>query len=114
MFNIKGSTKAIILAVSSVFVFGAAGSAVAATKWQQSHPRRAEVNHRLANQNGRIHQERKEGDITKRQAQQMHREDRGMRGEERRMAAQNGGHITRQEQGTLNRQENGVSRQIGQ
>ena len=29
------------------------------------------------------------------------------------MAAQNGGHITKQEQRTLNQQENGVSRQIG-
>jgi hypothetical protein len=30
------------------------------------------------------------------------------------MASQNGGHITRGEQAVLNRQENGVSRQIGQ
>jgi len=29
------------------------------------------------------------------------------------MAAQNGGHITKQEQRTLNQQENQVSRQIG-
>jgi hypothetical protein len=29
------------------------------------------------------------------------------------MAAQNGGHITKQEQRTLNQQENKVSRQIG-
>ncbi len=30
------------------------------------------------------------------------------------MASQNGGHITKQEQKTLNQQENGVSKQIGQ
>jgi hypothetical protein len=29
------------------------------------------------------------------------------------MASQNGGHITKQEQRTLNQQENAVSRQIG-
>jgi len=29
------------------------------------------------------------------------------------MASQNGGHITKQEQKTLNQQENAVSRQIG-
>jgi hypothetical protein len=109
MFN----TKAVILAVTSAFVFGTAGSAMAVTKWQQNHPRRTEVNHRLANQNSRIHQERKEGDLTKRQAQTLHKDDRGIRREERTMAAQNGGHITRQEQRTINSQENHVSREIG-
>jgi hypothetical protein len=29
------------------------------------------------------------------------------------MASQNGGHITKQEQATLNSQENGISKQIG-
>jgi hypothetical protein len=113
MFNAKGSTKAVILAVTSAFVFGAAGSALAATKWQQDHPRRAEVNGRLHNQDKRIHQERKEGEITKAQAHNLHKEDRQIRGEERSMASQNGGHVTKQEQHTLNQQENVVSRQIG-
>jgi hypothetical protein len=58
-------------------------------------------------------QERKEGEITKAQAQKLHKEDRQIRGEERAMASQNGGHITKQEQKTLNQQENAVSRQIG-
>ena len=40
-------------------------------------------------------------------------EDRQIRKEERAMASQNGGHITRQEQKTLNQQENQVSREIG-
>ena len=105
--------RTVILAVASTFVFGAAGSALAATNWQQDHPRRTEVNKRLDNQNARIHQERKEGEITKGQAQKMHKEDRQIRREERRMASQHGGHITKQEQRTLNRQENAVSRQIG-
>ena len=34
-----------------------AGGAMAETPWQQNHPGRTEVNHRLANQNARIHQE---------------------------------------------------------
>jgi CRISPR/Cas system-associated endoribonuclease Cas2 len=100
------------LAVTAVALSATTG-AFAQTHWQKDHPRRAEVNHRLANQNKRIHNEVKEGDITKGQARQMHREDHQIRQEERDMAAQNGGAITRQEQRTLNQQENQVSRQIG-
>jgi hypothetical protein len=41
------------------------------------------------------------------------REDRQVRREERAMASQNGGYITKQEQRTPNQEENAVSRQIG-
>jgi len=89
-----------------------ASGAQAATQWQKGHPRRTEVNKRLKNQNRRINQGVKSGKLTQQQAQQMHKEDRQIRQEERDMAAQNGGHVTKQEQRTLNRQENKVSRQI--
>ncbi|MCE1243701.1 hypothetical protein [Oryzomicrobium sp.] len=98
----------------SVLALGAAGSSFAETQWQKTHPRRTEVNDRLANQNRRIHQEVREGEMSKQKAAQLHKEDRQIRQEERDMASQNGGHITKQEQRTLNQQENGVSRQIGQ
>lgn len=98
----------------SVLALGAAGSSFAETQWQKTHPRRTEVNDRLANQNRRIHQEVREGEMSKQKAAQLHKEDRQIRQEERGMASQNGGHITKQEQRTLNQQENGVSRQIGQ
>lgn len=87
-------------------------SASAAT-WAQKHPRRAEVNARLNNQARRIHQERKEGELTKGQAADLHAEDRGIRAQERFDASQNGGHITKAEQAQLNHEENGVSHQIG-
>ena len=61
----------------------------------------------------RIKTEVKEGDLTKSQAASLHKDDRQIRQEERLMASQNGGHITKQEQKTLNQQENAVSRQIG-
>ena len=83
------------------------------TQWQKDHPRRTEVNARLKNQNKRINQERKEGEITKTQAQQLHSEDHAIRQEERTMASTNGGHITKTEQKALNQQENQVSKQIG-
>jgi hypothetical protein len=81
--------------------------------WRANHPRRAEVNSRLNNQNRRIHQERKEGELTGAQAADLHAENRGIRSQERFDASQNGGHITRAEQGQLNHEENGVSGQIG-
>jgi septal ring factor EnvC (AmiA/AmiB activator) len=87
-------------------------SALADTAWQKNHPRREQVNNRLANQNKRIHQEVKEGDMTKAQAAKLHKDDRQIRKEERLMASQNGGHVTKSEQKVLNQQENGVSNQI--
>jgi uncharacterized protein HemX len=113
MFNSKDFTKALTLAVSSAFILGAAGSAFAQTQWQKDHPRRAEVNKRLANQNQRINKEVKTGQISKAQAATLHKDDRQIRKEEQAMASQNGGHITKQEQKTLNQQENAVSKQIG-
>lgn len=98
-------------AIASLACFTA--TANAETAWQKSHPRRAEVNHRLANQNRRIHEERKEGDLTPAQAAALHKDDRQIRQEERDMASQNGSHITKQEKRTLNQQENAVSKQIG-
>jgi hypothetical protein len=87
--------------------------AMAETKWERNHPRRDQVNDRLANQNRRINHELKEGEITRGQAQQLHREDAAIRQEERSMAGFNNGHITGAEQKALNQQENAVSRQIG-
>ena len=110
MFNIG---KVLTPALATVLLTGAAGVALADTPWQANHPRREQVNNRLAHQNQRIRAERKEGEITKGQAAQLHAEDHALRQEERSMASTNGGHITKTEQGALNQQENQVSRQIG-
>ena len=108
------SFKTLILAAASLAVIaGAASSACADTRWQRHHPRREEVNNRLARQIRRIHQEVKEGDLTHAQAAALHRDDRQIRREEHLMATQDGGHITRADQRALNQQENSVSRQIG-
>lgn len=106
--------KFLAIAMLSVFAAGTTASVMAAEgQWAKDHPRRDQVNDRLANQNKRINQEVKQGEITKGQAASLHHEDHQIRQEERAMASQNGGHITKQEQKTLNRQENAVSRQIG-
>ncbi len=109
--------RALLKPVAFVISFAVVGSAVstafAETQWERNHPRRDQVNDRLANQNRRINHELKEGEITRQQANQLHREDRTIRREERTMAKFNDGHITKGEQRVLNRQENAVSSQIG-
>jgi hypothetical protein len=88
------------------------GTASAETTWQKNHPRRTQVNHRLANQNRRIHQDVKDGTLTRGQAANLHHEDHQVRQEERDMASQDGGHITKTDQKALNQQENAISNQI--
>jgi len=106
-------TKFATVAFAAALLAGSAGTAFADTPWQEDHPRREEVNNRLNNLDRRINQEYREGEITRGQSRQLHREDRHIRNEERRMAARHDGHITRADQRILNRQENHLSRQIG-
>jgi len=117
MFSFKKSGKTILLA-GVVLTATLATSAFAEEQkpdgeWAKNHPRREEVNHRLNNQDKRIHKEVKQGEISKDQAKQLHTQDHQIRHEERSMASQNGGHITKQEQKTLNQQENQTSKEIG-
>ena len=107
--------KKIMLVGLAAASFGAVATAASAeTPWQRHHPRRVEVNHRLANQNARIAAGRREGELTARQAHMLRAEDRSIRREERIDARFDHGHITKAEQRTLNHQENEVSRQIHQ
>jgi len=100
-------------AIAALALLVGVGTAQAETQWQKDHPGRTQVNNRLKNQDKRINKEVKDGQISKGQAAAEHHEDHQIRNEERDMASQNGGHITKQEQKTLNQQENGVSQQIG-
>lgn len=109
MFKGKNSAKAFSVAILTLFAAGTVVNALGA----ENHPRRHQVNQRLKNQNRRINQEVKEGEMSKQKAHKLHAEDHQIRNEERAMASQNGGHISKQEQRTLNQQENSVSHQIG-
>ncbi len=88
--------------------------AFADTPWQANHPRRVQVNSRLAKQNGRIHQEVKDGQMGHARAARLHAADHRIRTQERRMASRHDSHLTRREDVRLNREENRVSRRIGQ
>jgi hypothetical protein len=90
-----------------------AGAATApGREWRETHPRRAEVNARLAHQSARIHEEVREGDLSRQQGRSLLQQDRSIRQQERQMAAGQGGHITKAQQRQLNREENAVSKQI--
>jgi hypothetical protein len=108
----KSLITAALLCVAASASFAQSAAASAPSQWDKNHPRRAEVNQRLANQDRRIHNEVKEGEMSKAQAAQLHHQDHQIRQEERDMASQNGGHITKSEQHALNQQENQVSREI--
>jgi hypothetical protein len=105
--------KTVAYVISFALVGSTLSAAFAETQWERNHPRRDQVNDRLANQNRRINRELKEGEINKYQANQLHREDHAIRREERTMSKFDNGHITKSDQKALNQQENDVSRQIG-
>lgn len=108
-------TRTTLTAIAlTVLLIGIGNGAMAQTPWQKDHPGRTELNHRLDNQNSRIHREVQEGDLTPQQARGLHKQDRQIRTEERFMSSQNGSHLTPQEWRTLNSQENSVSKRIGQ
>jgi hypothetical protein len=106
-------TKLTVTALATTLLVTSTGSAFAAAGWNTTHPRRAEVNHRLANQNGTINRDRADGELSHGQARQLHHEDHQIHQEEHDMASRDGGHITRVDQRVLNQQENHVNRQIG-
>lgn len=110
MFN--SPRKTLSFAAALISLAALVGTASAEDTWQKNHPRRTQVNHRLANQNKRINTDVKDGTMSKSQAAAVHHEDHQVRQEERDMASQNGGHITKSEQNVLNQQENGISNQI--
>ncbi|HKD47758.1 MAG TPA: hypothetical protein VKB67_08735 [Rhizomicrobium sp.] len=105
------SRSALVLALASVLGLSGIASASAAT-WAEKHPRRVEVNHRLANQDRRVDRDLAEGKVTARQAARLHHEDHMVRTSERFDARFGRSHLTRAEQRSLNQDENGISRQI--
>ena len=109
MLNRKSVTTIILASTAAMMSTGA----VAGTRWQNHHPRRVEVNHRLANQNRRIDHERREGEITGAQAHALHQDDHAIRSQERADATTDGGHITKGEQHHLNQELNANSGAIG-
>jgi len=107
----KRLALAAVLGLSAATVVTA--SASADTYWQYRHPAREEVDGRLSHLDRRIRDERREGEISGREARHLYHEDRFIRTRERVDAQFDRGHLTSAEYHRLNHEENGLSRQIG-
>jgi hypothetical protein len=109
----NASIKLALAAVGLAAALAGTTGASADTRWQAHHPWREQVNHRFMRQSHRIAMQRREGEISPNQGRHLRAEDRGLRAQERFDASRHHGHLTRAEHRQLNREENGVSRQIG-
>jgi len=78
-----------------------------------NHPRRDQVNTRENRQLNRINQGVKNGKLTKSQAQQLRGNEKSLQAQKNADYKANGGaHLTKAQQGQLNKQENQSSKQI--
>jgi hypothetical protein len=111
MLSSRDLRKFVFLSAALIGVMGFAEAASAAT-WAQTHPRRAEVNHRLNHQAVRIAKAEAAGKISPAKASRLLHKDAKLHREERAMASLHHGHITRAEKKALNRQENKVGKRI--
>lgn len=106
-----------ILAASIAIMFSATSFAQAGPGHQRTHiahhPRVNEVNKREDNQEKRITEEKKEGDITKAQAKQDRKNLSSINQEKNDMRKMDKGHLTKADQKALNQQLNTNSKEIG-
>jgi hypothetical protein len=71
-----------------------------------------EIQHRKYDQQARIHQGERDGQLGRREGYRLERQERGINREERGMRYRNGGHLTRVDRRVINRQQNRESRRI--
>ena len=98
--------KHILLAASLVAVPASAALA------QTTHTERHHINARKENQQDRIAQGVKSGQLTPRETSRVEHQEAGINREEHGMRAQDNGHLTAQDRHTLARQQNQESRRI--
>lgn len=79
----------------------------------KNHGRVDEVNGRINNQEKRITEERKEGDLSKRQAVADRKDLKRINKEKKNMRKDDQGHLTKADDRRLNHQLNGNSKRIG-
>ena len=78
----------------------------------ERHPRVREVNRRFNNQQDRIAAGIKSGQLTAKETANLETKEAALKNEERTFRLENNGHLTRDEQVTLNKQENNLSAKI--
>jgi hypothetical protein len=104
--------KAIVCSVIGVLTIGSTVPAFAESVWNRNHPRRTEVNHRIANQEHQIRHDMRDGQLSRGQGRALLAQDRAVRADERADAHLDGSHITRNEQAQLNGDLNAIHNEI--
>lgn len=106
------TNKLYIAAAASVLLIGGYTGSAVAQSYDATHPRPAEVNRRLNDQQNRVDNKVSGDKMSTREAEHIQRQDKGISNEEHAMERQDNGHLTNKDDRTLNRQENHVSNEI--
>ena len=114
-FMMQALLAALVMLVPAAMVHaGAKGNPTGAkgSKFATQHPRRNQVNKRVANQRARINQGVKSGKLTQAQAGQLRANDNAIKAQEHADVKANGGHLTGAQAKQINQEENANSRMI--
>jgi hypothetical protein len=107
----------LVLAVSGLMAVGSAAaqtqtSGAGAGQVDPGHPRVNQVNQRETNQQNRIANGVKNGQLTPRQTARLERGEQRLQNNEKKEMAKDNGHLTKQDQRQLNRESNRMSKRI--
>jgi hypothetical protein len=112
-------TKSLLaLAVGGLMLAGSASAQTSTTSGagpgvvDPGHPRVNEVNQREENQQQRIGNGVKNGELNAHQTANLEKREANVQNREQRDMAKNGGHLTKAEQRGINRQQNRISKSI--
>jgi hypothetical protein len=113
----KISNALLVLAVGGLMYTGSATAQTAtsgagAGVVDPGHPRVNQVNRRETRQQNRIANGVKNGSLSPKETANLERREASVQRREQRDMAKNGGHLTKQEQVGINRQQNRISRSI--
>jgi hypothetical protein len=117
--NNKFTYSLLILAVGGLMLAGSASAQTSTTTSgagpgvvDPGHPRVNQVNRREANQQKRIGNGIKNGQLTSQQATNLEKRETSVQNREKRDMAAHNGHLTKPEQKGINRQQNRISKSI--
>ena len=106
--------KILIMTFAVATALGVGPIRARAGEFTERHPRRAEVNRRERRQQDRIANGVRSGRLNASETANLEGQEARLKAQERREVLQNGGYLTKGEQRQLNREENGLSREIYQ
>jgi len=98
--------KLIAIAITGLFTAAAFGDTPSTTKKPET------IQQRKHNQQARIHQGVKSGELTRGEAKHLEKQEHALNKEEREMRKENGGKLTAADRAKLNRQQNHLSKEI--